>query len=254
MRFLAPQPVSIGKILDASIKLYKASFSKLLVFILISAISQVIFSLFQLWLINDNAPTPTSPLVVWQENPALMICVLLFYSVITFTLHASTIFRINNLENQQHDTILDALSLGFRTTPRLFLGYFLYTVAVMIGTLLLVIPGIILMLSLSFFLYFIVIDSLKAYASLRASHALIWGNWWRTLGVYTAPVVIMIVLLFSLGAIIGLLAGINTPVTQGFVNFIMAFITPYFFTLGYVQFHDLKLRKSGSDLEARLGD
>ncbi|WP_347986102.1 hypothetical protein [Methylomonas sp. AM2-LC] len=254
MRFLAPQPVSIGKILDASFKLYRASFSKLLVFMLISASFQVIFGLLQMWLYKDQAQSPNLPLIIYNEHPVLMICVLLISSIITFTLHVAIIYRINNLEHQQQDSIADALSFGFRKTPRLFLGYFLYILAVMIGTLLLIIPGIILMLSLSFFLYFVVLDSLKAYASLRASHRLIWGNWWRTLGVYTAPGVIMIVLIFSLGGIIGLVTGGNIFVTQGISNFVMAFITPYFFTLGYVQFHDLKLRKSGSDLEARLNN
>jgi hypothetical protein len=127
-----------------------------------------------------------------------------------------------------------------------------------VGLILLVVPGVILSLSLAFYLYFIVIDSLGGYAALKASHSLVWGNWWRTMTVFMAPFIVMMVILISIGLLVGFLgaAFIQNPAAASILgivnNIVSAFITPYFFTLGYVQFNDLKLRKYGSDLAGRL--
>jgi hypothetical protein len=126
--------------------------------------------------------------------------------------------------------------------------------AVSVGTLLLLVPGIILSLSLLFHINFIVLDAKKAYGSLKASYALVKGSWWRTAGVLTVPMVLLLLFYFILMMLLGFIvkfAGID-GIAELIINLFSIASTPFFLTVLYVQFHDLKLRKSGADLAARL--
>jgi Uncharacterised protein family (UPF0259) len=250
MSFLASQPESIAKILDTSIKLYKASFMKLLGFFMVMAVFYVSLS----FMIEPLMPTPkTDPTALPNfENFGMVFSFIVLISLLSFILYGAMIYRIDNVENQREDTLMEGLQVGFKTFPSVLLAVILYTIAMIVGMILLVIPGIILGLSLAFYMYFIVLDSLSGYASLKASHNLVWGHWWRTLTVFMAPGIVMMLIFVGIGVVAGVVAGGNSTLINIVTNLLSAFITPYFFTLGYVQFHDLKLRKSGSDLEKRL--
>jgi hypothetical protein len=149
--------------------------------------------------------------------------------------------------------LLEAFQFGVKKLLGVFWGYILFVIALALGFLLLIVPGIVLALSLSAYMFFIVLESMGAYQSLRASHRLIWGHWWRTAAVYMAPAVVLMILLISFGMIAGLLGFATNPVFQIINQGISSLYTPYFLVLAYIQYHDLKLRKSGGDLELRLG-
>ncbi len=252
MRFLLPQPITIGKILDTSIKLYQAALPKLIAFILINLVFQVGFIFLSISL-NIDSTKPAAQFAQILANLPLLLSVGLIYSFFYFAILVGMIYRIDNVENQQEDSLQEAFQFGLKKIFVVFWGYILFVIAFVLGSLLLIIPGIILAVSLSFFAFFIVLESMGAYKSLRASHSLIWGHWWRTLTVYMAPGIVMMILLMSFGAITSLLGSATNPVFQIINQGISALITPYFLVLAYIQFHDLKLRKSGGDLELRLG-
>lgn len=256
MRFIAAQPASIGKILDASIKLYIAGFPKLIGFYLLSAVLQIGFVTLNpqvnpavtAWFSAQfNALSNILPLLI-----GMGIILILAISALFATIYIGIIYRIDHVVRQIDDSFGEALGFGLKKMPSMLWGYLLYGLAVVVGYLLLLIPGIVLTLSMSFFIYFIGLESKSAYASLRASHSLVWGHWWRTLGVYMAPGIVFIVLISTLGFVFALLTP-NSLISAIAVQLFSVLITPYFFSLGYVQFHDLKLRKSGADLENRLG-
>jgi hypothetical protein len=102
------------------------------------------------------------------------------------------------------------------------------------------------MVSLSFFFLLITLESLNAYASLKASHTLVWGHWWRTVGVYIAPVVALVLMFFVIGVLTAL-GGSNQYVAQAISSFLAAIAGSFFLVLGYVQYNDLKLRKFGGN-------
>jgi hypothetical protein len=62
----------------------------------------------------------------------------------------------------------------------------------------------------------------------------------------------MIIFIMAAGALGAFFGDSHKSLVDVVTNLLSAFISPYFITLAYVQFHDLKLRKSGSDLEMRL--
>ena len=56
----------------------------------------------------------------------------------------------------------------------------LYGLAIVVGLILLVIPGIILSISLCLAFYLVALENKGAVDSLKSSHALVKGYWWRT--------------------------------------------------------------------------
>ncbi|WP_235557300.1 hypothetical protein, partial [Methyloglobulus morosus] len=162
------------------------------------------------------------------------------------------IHRVDSLVHQQEDSFSDGLNVGFKTILPVFIGFILYTIAVIGGFILLVIPGIIVSLSMVLSIYFIVLDSLGGYASIKASHKLVWGHWWKTATVFTIPTIIICILYGIFGALAAYMGTDKKLAIDITIQIISAFTTPFLVSVGYVQFHDLKLRKSGSDLEVRL--
>ena len=122
------------------------------------------------------------------------------------------------------------------------------------------------MLSMYLFSTAIVLDDKGIIESLKYSHHLVWGNWWRTAVIFTVPVVIIIGLYVLLGIVLSLVmatmaAGAGTFNPSDLSQFswfffgeaiINAIVYPLFYAMAVAVYHDLKVRKSGGDLEARL--
>lgn len=251
MSLLAKEPASIAKVLDASFKLLKASFPKIIGFgILIGLISAGLSISGTLFTQGVGASgIESSGLIVF-------FIILLIGFLFFFGLYAAMIYRIDNVANQRDDSFGEAMGVAVRKFPVMLLAAFLYSIAVMLGMVLLVIPGLILTLSLFFYAYYIVLEDRSAYQSLKASHKLVWKDWWRTMGVFTVPGVLMLIVYFAFGMLMAY-TGINENEinwVEVVMNLFTGLFTLYFYVLGYVQFHDLKLRKSGSDLEARMAE
>jgi glucan phosphoethanolaminetransferase (alkaline phosphatase superfamily) len=252
MSLLATEPASIAKVLDASIKLYVASFRKLTGIFLILAVLYIVMGLLSLKLQPDPSASPNEAMELLQENLAVTLTAIVLISLASFILYAAIIYRLDNIANDREDSLSEAVAAGLKAFPTVLFAAILYIIAVMLGCLALLIPGLILMLSLAFYIYFIVIESYGGYSALKASHSLVWGHWWRTTAVFTVPMVLWIAVAFTFGFLMAFLAIDNKPLLQISMNLLSVIFTPYLFALGYVQFQDLKLRKSGSDLAARL--
>ncbi len=252
MRLLATEPASIAKILDVSIKLYAACFGKLIGIISILAVLYIATGLASLKFQTDPSAPPEEALKLVTENLPLFGTIVIVSSLVSMVLYVAILFRVDNFANEREDTVGEAVSVGLKKLPSFFFAVILYILVVILGYILLIIPGLILTLSLMFYLYFIVVDGYGAYGALKASHSLVWGHWWRTTAVFTVPMVIWLALFFTLGFAMALLAANNQVLLQIIANLLSVVFTPYLFTLGYVQFQDLKLRKSGSDLASRL--
>ena len=252
MSQIAEQPNTIAKVLDSSFKLYLVSFKKLIGLGLMIAAAALAFNLvFQMTM--SGLQSKSDPDAFLNVLP-LFLGIFIVYGIATIILYAAMISRIDNLVHEKDDSIAGAIALGLKKLPSMLLASVLYTLALIVGSLLLVIPGLILSLSLAFFAYLLILENEGAYQSLKSSHKLVWGNWWRTATVFMVPgIVIMIVFV-----LIGIIAGATGSLDQEFgifdviTNLFAAIYMPYFYCLAYVQYRDLKLRAYGGDLEARL--
>lgn len=254
---LPDQPVSISKVLDNGVSLFTASFMKI---VPIAILGSFITTFLTVRYINDMPqPNGSSPeeMAAFMANLPVLGIVWLGLMLVGMLMLGAIIFRIGNTANTQQDSFGQAIGVGLKKLIPLFIAMILYLIAFMIGTVLLIIPGLYLFLSLSFFTYFMVNENEGLFTSLKLSHRLIKGNWWRTATVYLAPTLVMIALI---GGTTFIAAATGNVTANGQPNGIFAIISgainavlyPLMYCVGYAQFHDLKLRKSGSDLEARL--
>ena len=142
------------------------------------------------------------------------------------------------------------------------LGCFIcYVLAVVVGSVLLLVPGLILMLSLMFAPYMIVVERRGVFACLKDSHALVWGNWWRTAAILSIAGFILMAgyMLFALALGIVFVAGsggggageqsLTQAVLSGLFNGVL---TPFFYAMTLAVYYDLRLRRDGWDLAAKI--
>ena len=89
-----------------------------------------------------------------------------------------------------------AFKISVRKMPTLFFIAVQYSVIVLAGTMLLIIPGVILCISLLFSFILCITENLGVSQCITDSHRLVWGNWWRSTLFITF--VILVILAVSL--------------------------------------------------------
>ena len=119
----------------------------------------------------------------------------------------------------------------------------------------------------------VAVPELHAVASvtvdaLTESHRLVWGNWWRTAAILTVGFIIIFVIYLIAGVIIGVLTPIFVLGGGGGAENVLLItliggllvgvltsllMTPFYIGLAIAIYWDLKLRKDGGDLAARVG-
>jgi hypothetical protein len=251
---LASEPQSIGKVLDSGFKLFVKAFTGVLSLSLAAA---AVIAVPNVASVIMNGPEQF-------ENPVPGATILVLFLVVIplyMILIAAVVFRLGAVAGMHEASTGQALARGVRCVLSLIGATILYFLAMAGGLILLIIPGIILSLSLSLGFFAIVLDGESALVALKRSHLLVWGNWWRTLAVVSVPMVIVMILYLGLGIAFGATLAMSggrpssdVMITANLIEAAIGGITaPLIYSIMIAQYHDLKLRKEGQDLAARLG-
>ena len=257
---LPTSPSSIGKILDSGFKLYRMSLFTIFPYLLISSA----FALVPQFLIEPaTSPIdPNDPLSAINFSAEIIgISLLSFLGMFVFILAA--VKRVDSFSKGQSENFSSAVIYGIRKLPIFALSTVVFGVLVMLGFVLLIIPGIILMFSTSLYFYAIVIENKGIISSITRSHKLIWGNWWRSATVISVPWVVYIIIYLAMLGVAALFvdipdfeAGMENITESLPLSIAEALLTSLIGSLIYavtiVQFNDLKLRKEGGDLASKL--
>jgi len=262
------QPSSIGRVLDSGFKLFVASLKPVLLLIIVTALINVIM---QYAMFQTMAPAQqyTTQEEMAQHMTGIMpqlVGISIMIWLVSIILYNAILSRVGEIAKDGNGELYDALIVGIRKAFPVFIAAILYSLAITLGFVLLVIPGLILMITLLFFQVLIVVDDEGIIASLKQSHALVWGNYWRTSAVILVPFFIIYALIMVVAFAAGFFGAFNTPdmvdgqmhMTFGMFDILMAVVSvlmvPLLDSIFIVHVNDLKLRKSGSDLEQRMGD
>lgn len=255
MYTLPTAPRGIGQVIDSVFKLFRASFGSLLVFAVIGALLGVVPFAYLLWAGALEDPAVAANM---GTMPGYWITVLCTFPL-TFIVYGAAIARGESVAQGRKISVGAAFSHAFSRVVTMVVAVILYGIAVAIGMVLLVIPGLILMVSLYMFLPAIVLDGKGIVESLKYSHSLVWGNWWRTVAVVTIALIIIYVLFLLIGIIAGFLfAALGIDVVVAFLVQVVAtlligfLMTPFVIALYLEIYRDLKMRKLGGDLAARI--
>ncbi|MDX2507767.1 MAG: hypothetical protein QNL62_25280 [Gammaproteobacteria bacterium] len=264
---LLTTPSSIGRVLDSGFKLFTSSFKSVFGLVVLSAIVSVIMQYAMVVvMVPDQAFTTVelSQEYFAKAVPILIVLGIVFW-VISIAIYNMVLARVGQFAVNDGGDLTDAIILGLKKLWPVFLAMVLYMVAIMLGFVLLVIPGLILLLTLLFFQVLIVNEDAGVVESLKTSHRLVWGNYWRTATVITIPIFIIYALVIVVALVSGVMMAVESPeavsepaleMSFGFTEVIGAALPAFLMSLLYsmyiVQVNDLKLRKSGDDLQQRL--
>ena len=243
-------PLSIGGVLDDGFRLAKASFTS---FIGLSLVAAILGNL-PYFFVGEIDPADPE---VQMGTVGLMALLMVPIALIFF---GAIIARIAAVADGQTVSTGEALGIGLRRLVPLVLWAILYVVACVVGSLLLLVPGIILGLSLSFGAYLVIIDRAGPLESLKQSHRLVWGNWWRTAVLLTVVIFVFAAAYVLLGVVsgFGVLVDEQMAVSDTTANVVSTLVTavlnPVSYCFGLAILNDLRLRKQGEDLEQRIGE
>lgn len=125
----------------------------------------------------------------------------------------------------------------------------LYTLIVLGGTMVLIIPGIIFTVSLMFSFILAITSNQNLLQTLTNSHRLVWGHWWHVFFVISIPLLLnMVVFLMVFLTIIWLSFLFAMPISEinpwvYLINMtLQIFFIPYTFCIALVLLHDLRQR------------
>ncbi len=246
-------PQSIGQVLDGSFRLTAMSFRHVWVYALLAGLAGNAAAIYQF----TRGGSSMAALAAQQD--AVYWSLVLAGSLLGVLFMAAIYLRIDAIASGRTDDG-NALSAALPRWPLLVVAFILYFIAVAVGLVLLIIPGIILMVSLMLCTAVLLFEDKGPIASLTGSHRLVWGHWWRTLVIMTVGGIIVAVLYMILGVLGGAIAPVlagGDALIVGLVTTVLVLalagilITPFFVALGLNVYWDLKLRKEGGDLAAR---
>ena len=260
MSLAVKTPLSIGETLDRGFQLFRATFLRLLPLSLITAVLAAIPNGVRI-LEHRMASNKFS-----AEDALILLIV---YLIQPLLLIAKVRLLDDALENRNQLSPWQALASSAGPLGRMIGAGLCYGLAVMVGFLLLVIPGIYLSVSLWLFAFFVIIENAGAIDALQRSRELVRGFWWRVATIGTVAFTILIAIGAGLGGLLGLLIPVlgvaqkmgqtpadamllATAMIAVLITGISALISPLAYAIGLITFRDLQLRKSGDDLAARI--
>jgi hypothetical protein len=253
------QPQTIGGVLDTTFRLYKVALVPLIPLSVLLTVASTPISIYQM--INTDPRDPAS-LVAMATSPGYWITYVLSMIAIVWVMGALYL-RANSVGSGETVSVGAALGRSVARVPVLIASLILFLIALTVGLILLLIPGVILMISLMLSFNLAVVENKGPLDSLLGSHRLVWGNWWRSAAILTVGFVIVAVIYVMAGILMAFFvpffAQSENPFLAGQIAGILVaglmgvLVTPFYISLLVALYWDLKLRKEGTDLAARVG-
>ena len=258
------RPLSLGEILDVSIKICLANWRTLIKAVLIVVVPvQIVSTLltadYTISTFDFTADTSQTPEQAFEEINQYLggLAISTLLQVAAVGLATAACFRaIAQAYLGEESDWRSSLSFALRHVPSLLLLTLLYVLGVGLGTLLFVLPGVWLYVAWVAALPVLFVEGLRGRGALARSFALVKGRWWKTFGTIAVGFILAsIVSTLVQGAfIVGILVGDDNDAVvlalaalAGIVG--LAITTPFQAALLTVVYFDLRVRKEGFDLE-----
>jgi hypothetical protein len=256
-------PQGIGGILDTGIKLFISTLKTMLP---IAFIGGLVINLPALVMrLPGFAMDPTADPEVVAAAAGPFVILTLAASILSLAFYNAVLLKIDATVKGAEMSVGEAFTQGLRRFPAALGTGILYMLAVVLGMVLLIIPGLILSIYLYCAVLLAVIDRCGPIEAIKRSYNITKGSWWRVATILTVAIIIVFVvallitvLLGAIGVVSGGLSGdlaamttaplwvdlLLVPLTNGIYIVLMSCIL-------YAVAADLKLRYEGSDLLAR---
>ncbi len=241
------RPRSVGDILEAAFDLYRRYWKSL---IQIVAVVVVPLTLLQYWIgsvVDQNVTTTSNGKVVvtgsgstWGGAGVVSLLSLVMWSILI----GAIAWAVGSVLVGREPDVGDAYRFGYRRLWSVLLVSVLYALAVGVGLLLFIIPGIIIAVRLSVAIPALIVERRKATDALRRSWDLVRGYSWPVFAAF-----LVVTLLNSIvNGVLTAIGGDNWFVAAIFAAIGSCITTPFLgLVLGLVYF-DLRVRKENLDV------
>jgi hypothetical protein len=261
-------PLSIGGVLDDAIKLYRASFRSCWVISLIGAAllggAGIYFAALmgRVALAGPQAAASLTTLAAAFGGGGVLMTEVVLY-LVSYLVYTALMAQMNSVAlGHENPSALSSFLLALRRLPGAIVAAIVFSVAVGIGFVLFLIPGIYLWGKLQFWLVAVVADDVGGIEALGRSWEVTKNNWWRSATSLTVALIIILVLsaldfLVTGGVAGGLATTIHVNladvliVSQIVRAVVSVFILPMLPAALLAIYYDMKMRREGGDLLAR---
>ena len=259
------QPQGIGGVLDTTFQLYKSSLGLVWPLCLLLASVGAPPSIYLMMHGGGAASDTASALAMLgaMSDPVYWLINLVTIAA-TWWVFSALYLKQQAIGTDQELSLADALHASVGRIVPLFFMSLLFGIALIAGAFLLLIPFFILLVSLVLGTNLVVFENKGPLDALVGSHKLVWGNWWRTAAILTVGGILMFVIYMALALVIGLIVPfvgfgtgdvmMSTLVSTLLISVVLNVVAmPFFSAMLIAVYWDLKLRKEGGDLAARVG-
>ncbi len=185
--------ISNTKILDNFSKGYKVLFSSFWLLVLVTLVYMIIDSF-----LDDKTIS-----YLFGISFSLGFAAILYTFLIAMPIKMSTSWVFLKVARGDKFEFVDMFAVFNRNYLNAVVGGVLYLVLIMVGVVLLIIPGIIVLIRLSFVDYLIIDKKMKAWDAIRKSWQMTRGHSWKLFGMLLLSILIVILglLLLIIGVI-----------------------------------------------------
>lgn len=254
------EPLSIGGVLDNGIALFKASLAKTFPLALAGGLLSTLPEI-----VTRVTGRGSLQEALVGGSIGLPLGVVAISSLLTMAAYLAVLSIQDGISNNRSVAIDEAVLAGLTRLPAMLGASILYGVAIFVGLILLIVPGIIISVYWILYVIAVIADQKGPVQSLGYSYQLIKGYWWRTAAILGVLGIIAMVLytaliMFVAGGVIGGAMGgaMGGEESTGLLIFtfvvtplIAAVMTPFFYAILLEMYNDLKLRRGGHDLLRR---
>lgn len=262
------QPQGIGGVLDTAFQLYKSSLAVVWPISLLLALVGMPPTLY--WLFSGRPLPDISTMgadiglnLGFDPADPIGSIIGIVSGVLTMWTMSALYLKQRAVGTDEQLGVGEALKIALTRLGPLIGASILFVLAVVVGVILLVVPGLILMVSLMMYMALLLFENKGAVDSLTGSHKLVWGHWWRSSAILTVALILVIVIFIALGVVAVIVApfaglAMEDVVMVGLVGELVfnaafnVFLMPFFTAVMIALYWDLKLRKEGGDLAARV--
>lgn len=257
MAVLPDAPRGIGQVLDSGFRLYFRSIRKVFLLALIGALINGVPG-YWLMLWSGGLPLRRHPELLSTLPPDFLLLFAVAW-LSSLLLYGIIIVRMHNIGIGRAARLGDEIAHAFRALAWLVIASILTALVVSVGFALLILPGIFLGVALAFYSYTILLDGKGPVGGMNYSYALVRGSWWHSATILTVALLIVVAIGFGVGLVQGVAGVMLGPQSHLSLQLLLravlnALLLPLAAALRLALYQDLKVRKQGADLEARIGD
>jgi hypothetical protein len=252
------RPLSVGEMLDAGFRLFRARFGTLMVCVLAPLVPFTILGTVLQASVDENAFDVNAPASTADSGTAFagtLIAGVIQSAAVALAI-AACFKAISAAYLGERASAGESLRYALGRVLPLIVAYIVVVVIVSLGILLLIVPGVFFAVKLSMTFAALVFERKGPFSAMGRSWSLTNGNFWRTFGALLVVFLITFILqLVLVGVISGILGAsdsseIAVAIILTLVNLLaLAATYPLWAAVVSVIYYDLRVRNEGFDLQ-----